>query len=85
VDHAQSGQGKRIHEADLTSIVNLHDPSGIFQPRGILSILTDLQLTFGANAVWGKTGTEFGGLEIPGTPYTNRAPAGAFLWLSYYF
>jgi hypothetical protein len=69
----------------VTSIVNLHDPSGIFQPRGIWSILTDLQLTFGANLAWGRCGTEFGGIELPGTPYTNRAPAGVFLWLSYYF
>ena len=68
-----------------TSIVNLHDPSGILQPRGIWSILTDLQLTFGANMAWGKPGTEFGGIYIPYTPYTNRAPTGVFLWLSYYF
>ena len=69
----------------VSSIMNLHDPSGIFQPRAIWSITTDLQLTLGANAVWGKSGTEFGGIEIPFTPYTTRASAGAFLWLSYYF
>jgi hypothetical protein len=69
----------------ISSIVNLHDPSGVLQPRGIWSITTDLQLTFGANMVWGKPGTEFGGIEIPTTQYTNRAAAGVFLWLSYYF
>ncbi len=69
----------------VTSIMNLHDPSGIFQPRGIWSITTDLLLTFGANAAWGNPGTEFGGIYIPYTPYTNRTSAGVFLWLSYYF
>jgi hypothetical protein len=69
----------------VSSIVNLYDGSGVFQPRGIYSITTDLLLTFGANLVWGKPGTEFGGIEIPTTQCTNRAAAGVFVWLSYYF
>ncbi len=69
----------------LTSINNIADPSGIFQPYGVWDITQDLQLTAGATVPWGGSGTEFGGFPIPGTGFLSRPPLSAFLWLTRYF
>ncbi|MBN2431397.1 MAG: hypothetical protein JXQ27_07970 [Acidobacteria bacterium] len=68
-----------------TAIVNLADPSGIVQPRAVWNAGQNLQLTCGANLVLGDTGTEFGGIPIPFTDNTTRAPAGVYIWLTYFF
>lgn len=69
----------------LTVINNLGDPSGILQPRAIWDITEDAQITFGGNIFYGTRGTEYGGFKIPGTDLITKAPAKAFLWLTYFF
>ena len=69
----------------LTIINNLTDPSGIFQPQLNWDMAENIQLTFGANIGYGKTGTEYGGFRIDQTDYLNKPSDGAFLWLTYFF
>lgn len=69
----------------LTSINNLHDPSGVLQPRIAWDVATDVQLLLGGSVTYGGSQTEFGGFSLPGTAVTTAAPASVFAWLSYYF
>jgi hypothetical protein len=69
----------------ITDITNLRDPSGIIQPRAVWDFAQNFQLIFGGNILYGARGTEYGGIDIPGTPYTTQAPDSVYLWLSYYF
>jgi len=69
----------------LTVINNLHDPSGVIQPRAIWGVTQNLELTFGAHLYYGSKGSEYGGILIPGTPYLFTPDNTAYLWLSYYF
>jgi hypothetical protein len=69
----------------LSVINNLHDPSGIVQPRAIWNFAENFELTIGANVAYGSEDTEFGGIEIPGTNLLIKSPNSVYLWLSYYF
>ncbi|MBW1785325.1 MAG: hypothetical protein JRK53_01710 [Deltaproteobacteria bacterium] len=69
----------------MSVINNLGDPSGVLQPRAVWDMLQDVQITFGGNFVYGAKGTEYGGIEIPGTDLTMRASNSAFVWAAYYF
>jgi hypothetical protein len=69
----------------LTIINNLADPSGVIQPRATWDIITDLQLNFGGNIYYGDDDTEYGGFQIPNTPFISKAPNSVYLWLTYYF
>jgi hypothetical protein len=69
----------------ITDITNLRDPSGIIQPRAVWDFAQNFQLIFGGNILYGARGTEYGGIDIPGTAFTTRARDSAYLWLSYYF
>jgi len=69
----------------FSDITNLKDPSGIFQPRGVWDFAQNFQLIFGANIYYGAGGTEYGGIDIPGTKFTTRTPDSYYLWLNYYF
>jgi hypothetical protein len=69
----------------LTLIDNLNDPSGIIQPRAVWDVAENVRMTAGGNLYYGKTGTEFGGFNIPKTDLTNTPPNLAFLWVSYFF
>jgi hypothetical protein len=69
----------------LTAINNIADPSGILQPRAVWDIITNLQLNFGGNISFGDNNTEYGGFQIPGTPFISKAPNSVYLWLTYYF
>ena len=69
----------------LTVINNLHDPSGVIQPRAIWGVTQNLELTLGANLYYGSKGSEYGGIVVPGTPYLFTPANTAYLWLSYYF
>ncbi|UCD57240.1 MAG: hypothetical protein JSV16_15745 [Candidatus Hydrogenedentota bacterium] len=69
----------------LTVINNLEDPSGIIQPRAIWDVTEDVQLTIGANVSYGEEGTEFGGVELPGTELLAKTPDSAFIWITYFF
>jgi len=69
----------------VSVINNLNDPSGIFQPRATWSLEEYLELAFGANITYGKDGSEFGGIEIPGTNLITPATNSIFVWLTCYF
>jgi len=69
----------------LTVINNMADPSGVIQPRAAWDIITNLQLNFGGNIYFGNNNTEYGGFQIPGTPFITKAPNSVYLWLTYYF
>ena len=69
----------------MTIIYNTRDGSGIMQPRVSWDLLQNLQVMGGATIYHGESGTEFGGVELPGTG-TKEIPAdGAYVWLSYFF
>ena len=72
----------------FTAINNLHDPSGILQPRAVWNMTQNLEMRIGANIFYGDNGnpgSEFGGFTIPGTDIRSRSPNNAYLWFNYYF
>jgi hypothetical protein len=69
----------------LSAITNLHDPSGVLQPRVTYDLTQNTRLTAGGSLFWGSPGSEFGGVKIPGTGFTARGADSAYLWLSWYF
>ncbi|MGD9058559.1 MAG: hypothetical protein PVF38_20610 [Desulfobacterales bacterium] len=72
----------------FTGINNMHDPSGILQPRAVWNVTQDLDMRIGANIFYGDNGnpgSEFGGFVIPGTDIRSRSPNNAYLWFNYYF
>lgn len=69
----------------LTVIHNLGDGSGIFQPRLTWDVLENVQVVLGGDLSYGPSGSEFGGVLLPGTDLTLRSPDRAFLWLTRYF
>jgi len=72
----------------FTGINNMHDPSGILQPRAVWSMSQNLEMKIGANIFYGDNGdpgSEFGGFIIPGTNIHSRSANSAYLWFNYYF
>jgi hypothetical protein len=69
----------------ITLINNLADPSGAVQPRAVWDIGQNTSLTLGGNLAYGAPGTEYGGLAIPGTPYSLRPAQSVYLWWTWYF
>lgn len=59
--------------------------SGIIQPRVHIDMTQNSNLQIGYNAYVGADGTEFGGIEIPGTNLTLSQGNSAYLILGYYF
>jgi len=64
---------------------NLNDHSGLLQLTSLHDIKQDMQLILALNLPYGKTGTEFGGIDsgVPGRPWS--VGASAFLQLAWYF
>jgi hypothetical protein len=69
----------------LTIITNLSDPSGLVQPRMVCDFTQNTQIMLGGNFAYGRKDTEYGGFNIPGTPFYTRSPDSVFAWISYYF
>jgi hypothetical protein len=72
----------------ITGINNMHDPSGILQPRAVWNVTQNLEMKIGANIFYGgngNPGSEFGGFIIPGTNIHSRTPNNTYLWFNYYF
>jgi len=72
----------------LTVIDNLEDPSGLVQPRVTWDATQNVEITLGGNIAYGSRGTEYGGFDIPVTPFTtinSRSPDSVFLQLAYFF
>jgi hypothetical protein len=64
---------------------NLDDHSALLQLLSLHDIKQDIQLILALNLPYGKTGTEFGGIDsgVPGRPWS--VGASAFLQLAWYF
>jgi len=64
---------------------NLDDHSGLLQLLSLHDIKQDMQMILALNLPYGKTGTEFGGIDsgVPGRPWS--VGASAFLQLAWYF
>jgi len=69
----------------LTVINNLNDGSGTVQPRAIWDVTSDIQLIVGGNIYYGKTGTEYGGFEIPVLELMVEPTNNVFMTLTYFF
>jgi hypothetical protein len=69
----------------FTAIVNADDPSAVFQPRAVWDAGSNLQFTVGANLYAGARGSEFGGIEVPGSDRYLRYPATLYVWLTRFF
>ena len=74
-------------QPSAAAIINIDDPSLIFQPQLAWDIVTNLQLIAGATLFFGGDDTEFGGFDTMAAGSTVRiAPADSYyLWLTYYF
>lgn len=69
----------------VSGIVNLEDPSGIIQPRVVWNASQSMTMTVGVDVPFGKTGTEYGGIEIPGTGLTTRSPTSVYCLATWFF
>ena len=69
----------------ITIINNTSDSSGIVQPRITVDPAQNFQIMCGANIYYGRTETEFGGIELPGGGLKETPADMVYLWLSYYF
>jgi hypothetical protein len=74
-----------LFNAFCTIILNLHDTSGVLQPRGVWDVTQNSQLTMGANLNLGGPGTEYGGFTLPGSPWQSPSPDTAYLLYTFYF
>ena len=71
--------------ANMTVITGLKTPSAVLQPNIACDVSEDMRFLIGASIPRGPKGSEFGGIEIPGTGFTTRSADTVFAWLSYYF
>lgn len=72
---------------NVTTIVNIADPSAIFQPQFMWDVATNFQLILGASLNWGGNDTEFGGFDLDTDTTTIKVtPSNSrYLWLTYFF
>ncbi len=68
-----------------TVIHNLGDCSAIIQPKASWDALQNLELIAGADLYFGESGSEFGGIPLPGTRYIHKPAHQLFVWMSWYF
>jgi len=69
----------------ISVIGNTHDSSGILQPRVVIDPAQNFQIMCGGNIYYGKTATEFGGIDLPGVQIKEIPADMVYIWLSYYF
>lgn len=72
-------------QATFGLIESLDALTGVAQPRVQVDMTQNSNLLFGCNLLYGKRGTEFGGIEIPGTGYLISQGSSVYLILGYYF
>lgn len=65
--------------------VNLGDNSGLFQLVGQYDLAQNWQLMVAANIPYGSSGTEYGGLDVPGQDSQLSTGPGLFSQLAFYF
>ncbi len=68
-----------------TVINNLHDPSGILQPRAVWDLSQNSQVTLGGNVYYGGPGSEYGGFVPQGWNLRYLSPPSAYAWFTYFF
>jgi len=66
-------------------IDNIHDHSGVMQPRIVFDVSESIRLTAGGNHYFGAAGTEFGGFALGDSGLFNRTPSDIFIWGTFYF
>ena len=69
----------------LTIINNLHDPSGIVQPRITWEATQNTKFTLGSDLYYGDKGTEFGGISAPKSNNLLKPANSVYLWVNFYF
>ena len=69
----------------VTMIDNIHDHSGVMQPRIVFDVSESIRLTAGGNHYFGAAGTEFGGFALGDSGLFNRTPSDIFIWGTFYF
>jgi len=74
-----------LFNALCTAILNLHDASGVLQPRGVWDVTQSSQVIFGANLSFGAQDTEYGGFPLPGLPWQSASPDTAYILYTWYF
>jgi len=74
-------------QTHLITIINLTDPSLIFQPQLAWDVGTNFQIILGAGFNWGHDGSEFGGFDttVGGSTIKVTPTDSRYLWLTYYF
>jgi hypothetical protein len=72
---------------NVTSIVNISDPSAILQPHLMWDVAANFQLILGADFNWGDDNTEFGGFDFTTGATTVKVTStnSRYLWLTYFF
>ena len=70
---------------NITVLTNLLDSSGILQFNGLYDWRQNLQVNFGLNIPYGKDGSEFGGIEIPGSGLFASSGYRLFARLNFFF
>ncbi len=74
-----------LFTAYVTAIVNMHDPSGVIQPRGVWSTSQNTEVIIGASLYWGGSDTEYGGYRLAGSDLETTSPNQFYLWFTWYF
>ena len=75
------------HQIQATTLLNIRDGSGIFQPQYLFLYAGQLEFTLLGTVPFGGSGTEFGGIEIEteSSSETARPPKSITLLVSGYF
>ena len=66
-------------------ILNMQDPSGLFQTYLVWEVLQDLEITGGITIPFGRDGTEFGGYSIPPGIFSVEPDRMIYLWVEKYY
>ncbi len=69
--------------AFFTGVVNLGDPSAVFQPRAVYDFRQNLQWLLGGTVYAGGPGTEYGGFDLA-AGRVDPAPA-LYTWITWFF
>ncbi len=70
---------------NFTAIVNLDDPSYIFQPGITWSIMENFEITIGANLKSGSEGDEYGQILLPFSNRRMDSGSNIFLMVTFFF
>ena len=69
----------------VNTITNVLDPSGIVQPYITWDVTQNVGLHLAGTFYWGAEETEYGGVPVPGTQWTDKPPTTLYSWVAWYF